>query len=533
MSAQMPWKKLKDLERQVEDMLAYIKLNACIENAITGERVYFGGTWDNLAKKYANYHSGSDVSNITFSVTAPQYQLIKHMLQAIQNDARMIRDLPPILDMIFHGGRRSGKSQAGIAAVLLMALARPCSEIWVVGLRKRHGDKFIAGLKKKLPLRSWIHDKVYNKLMLINGSIIISKSAVNYDADRGESLDMLVLDEAAFMQEIVHDTLINGLADRNGICLSTSSPNMFNWFYRIAELASDPDPNTSETVRTIQSRASDNIFVKNLTKRMQWQKKVMSDEAWRQETEGEFLQKSGLVLPQFDKNLHVKSASLLGTDDITADLCNYYFGQRSEYIVGVDYNINPTAGVVVKFGKNGHAWYIAELDTSLGTEDWGSQLYNKISDMSGGKDPYEIVTIIGDASGEYQNPRKKGQSKLPPSAKILRSQGWQVFSPASGSRTNPLRHVRMDMIRSLAKNAAGEVRMWVDPQCVDLINVFREHPLNSKGLPDNSYKGNHKYDAATYPIYRIWSSGRARAFFGFRLVRDTKIHEKSNPREDI
>lgn len=509
MATTLPWSRLKEAEHNISLLNDSADLSLSLVNGVTGEALICGGIWDNVAKKYTSVGKG----NRTLKLTEPQWKLVQECRAALYNDDLLAQGKPPIQEIILHGGRRSGKSVGGKGGAALVALAKPNARIWVIGLRKRHGDKIIQGLKRLLPTRYWTHDKVDNTLRLINGSTITAKSAVNYDSDRGDSLDLLILDEAAFMPEAVHDALVSALADRNGFCLSLSSPNMFNWFFRLAEKSQSSDPIVRQTVRTIQSTASDNIFVKHLAKRMEFSKHTLSADAYKQEVLGEFLNRGGIVLPQFDKSIHVLERFNLGKRDITEQLTAYVFGKRAKYIVGVDYNINPTAGVICKFDDRGHVWYIAELDTHQGTEQWGKELYNLIQKLSGGGDPYDQTIIVGDASGEYQDPRKGPD----PSAHVLREQGWTVHRPTL-KRRNPSRRSRLEVMRSLCMNAASEVRMWVDPSCENLIEVLREHPLNTVGLPDKSYKGNHKYDAASYPVYRIWGSKQAEGFYKFKLI---------------
>lgn len=509
MATTLPWSRLKEAERNISLLNDSADLSVSLVNGVTGETLVCGGLWDNVSKKYTSMGKGCR----TLSLTAPQWELVQQCKAAMFNDDLLASGKAPIQDVLFHGSRRCGKSVGGKAGTALVALAKPNARIWVIGLRKRHGDKIIQGLKRLIPSRYWTHDKVDNTLRLINGSTITAKSAVNYDSDRGDSLDMLVLDEAAFMAESVHDALIPALADRNGFCLSLSSPNMFNWFFRLAEKSQSSDPIARQTVKTIHSTAFDNIFVKHLAKRMEFAKHTLSTDAYKQEVLGEFLNRGGIVLPQFDKSVHIMPRSNIAGIDVTADLSAWCFGKRAEFIVGVDYNINPTAGVICKFDKRGHIWYIAELDTHQGTEHWGKELYALVQKLSGGKDPYDVTVIVGDASGEYQDPRKGSD----PSALTLRAQGWSVYRPTA-SRRNPSRRARLEVIRGLCMNALGEPRLWVDPSCNNLIEVFREHPLNNMGLPDKTYNGNHKYDGATYPAYRIWGSKQAETFYKFKLV---------------
>lgn len=70
------------------------------------------------------------------------------------------------------------------------------------------------------------------RITLPGGGEITMKSADAPDALRGDGLDLVVLDEAAFIQEEVWtDAIRPALSDRKGGALLISTPNGYNWFH--------------------------------------------------------------------------------------------------------------------------------------------------------------------------------------------------------------------------------------------------------------------------------------------------------------
>lgn len=68
------------------------------------------------------------------------------------------------------------------------------------------------------------------------GGVVQVRSADNPDSLRGEGLDFVVLDEAAYMPECAWtEALRPALADRRGSALFGSTPRGRNWFYRLWE----------------------------------------------------------------------------------------------------------------------------------------------------------------------------------------------------------------------------------------------------------------------------------------------------------
>ena len=84
--------------------------------------------------------------------------------------------------------------------------------------------------------------KSEKRILLINGSSIMFKSADNFNALRGEGVNFLVIDEAATIQrEAWEQALRPTLSDKNGKALIVGTPKGRNWFFELYARGNDPE----------------------------------------------------------------------------------------------------------------------------------------------------------------------------------------------------------------------------------------------------------------------------------------------------
>lgn len=96
----------------------------------------------------------------------------------------------------------------------------------------RRGWKMLLRMARRIP-GTTIHLGL-GAIDFPGGGTIEVKSADNPDSLRGEGLDRVVLDEAAFMRESAwRESLRPALSDRMGDALFISTPKGRNWFYRL------------------------------------------------------------------------------------------------------------------------------------------------------------------------------------------------------------------------------------------------------------------------------------------------------------
>ena len=142
---------------------------------------------------------------------------------------------------ILCAGRRFGKTRLGVQLCIQTALAggrawwvAPTFSIARVGWRalENAAMSFPKEIEPKISIANM-------EVHFPNGGFIACKSADNPQRLRGEGLDFIVIDEAAFVKEEVwHEVLRPTLTERKGSALFISTPlGVGNWFYDLWQKA--------------------------------------------------------------------------------------------------------------------------------------------------------------------------------------------------------------------------------------------------------------------------------------------------------
>ena len=153
-------------------------------------------------------------------------------LQVAKSDARW---------KILCAGRRFGKTRLGVQMCMEVAL-RGGRAWWVAPTFSiaRVGWRDITASAKSFPKEIEPNVSLANmQIDLVNGGSIAVRSADNPQRLRGEGLNFLVMDEAAFVREETWTEVLRPtLTENKGSALFISTPiGMDNWFYRLWEKA--------------------------------------------------------------------------------------------------------------------------------------------------------------------------------------------------------------------------------------------------------------------------------------------------------
>jgi hypothetical protein len=134
-------------------------------------------------------------------------------------------------------------------------------------------------------------NKSERTVLFANGGEIAVRSADNPDSLRGEGLDLVIMDECAFMQEEAWtEALRPALADRKGRAIFISTPKGRNWFWRMfqAGLAGAGD----NDIMSLQLPTTDNPFIDDAE--IEAARLTLPEIIYRQEFLAEFIEESGL-----------------------------------------------------------------------------------------------------------------------------------------------------------------------------------------------------------------------------------------------
>lgn len=364
-------------------------------------------------------------------------------------------------------GRRGGKTF--LAMNELAKFARfPDRKIMYIAPSIRMSRQIMwEDLKNKLTRLRWIESKNENDLSikLKNGTMIALRGAENYDSLRGIGLDFVVLDEFADIKKEVWTNIIRpSLADRNGHALFTGTPKgTANWSYDMytnAKFEHDWDSWTFTTVEGGQVSPEE----------LEMAKRELDPKTFRQEFEASFESYEGLIYYNYNRPRHVEA---------------YNFPQPSILHVGIDFNINPGAAVVM--AKHGEGlWAIDELILwNSNTHEMAQELKNKF--------PKSRMIMYPDPAGRALKTSAMGRSDH----QILENEGLIV---KTRRHSIPVRD-RINAVNSLLLNEADQVRFKIDPKCKWTIKAlermsYREGTM----IPDLRNDYNHVADAFGYAI---------------------------------
>jgi hypothetical protein len=131
--------------------------------------------------------------------------------------------------------------------------------------------------------------KADRRIILPTGGEMSVRSADNPDSLRGESLDLAVLDECAFMAEATWlEAIRPALSDKQGAAMFISTPKGHNWFWRLYQMA-----NTHSEYAAWQIPTSDNPYI--LDTEIEAARLTLPERIYQQEYQAMFLDDAGGV----------------------------------------------------------------------------------------------------------------------------------------------------------------------------------------------------------------------------------------------
>lgn len=190
---------------------------------------------------------------------------------------------------VLAAGRRWGKTRLGTLLCLDAALnggrawwVAPSYSMATVGWRGiKHLAKQIPGAETR---------EADRLITMPSGGQIQVRSADNPDSLRGEGLDFLIIDEAAFVREEAWtEALRPTLSDRQGRAMFISTPKGRNWFWRAYQRGMSGDPEW----HSWKLPTASNPFIDPAE--IEAARGMLPADTFRQEYLAEFIEDAGLV----------------------------------------------------------------------------------------------------------------------------------------------------------------------------------------------------------------------------------------------
>jgi hypothetical protein len=391
-------------------------------------------------------------------------------------------------------GIRGGKTHGGALKSILYAIEHPTTEdehhlvlsptypMSKVPIEKLFKLLYDPTIFPICPLIRYVRSERMFILTACDGGItrLTVRSLHEPDRLRGMKALSAWIDEGAFTSGEAWEIVQGRLADSDGPCWITTTPDGYNWVYDLYEQAR----NGNRDVRVIHFTSLQNPFLKQSGfARLARQ---LDARTYAQEVGAKFLRARGLIYHAFRKAKHVQPRA---------------FNPTLPVWIGQDFNVDPMATLIgqpitTRSGAQGVHFVGERLARDSNTPDLIAWVKSNICER------YKLapsrVTFYADASGKARTTTGRSDFYL------LRAAGFKVEAPSR----NPAVKDRINCVNGLLAPSDGtEARMLFDPSCTQAINCFSKHqykPESDPPEPDKDSGFDHMTDAGGYLAWKRW-----------------------------
>lgn len=332
--------------------------------------------------------------------------------------------------------------------------SKPKQKVWYLSPTYRQSKQIIwQPLKERLIEVRWA-DKFNEQDLtatLKNGSTISLRGADNPDSLRGVGLNFLVIDEAADVREDSWTQVLRPtLSDTGGSALFLGTPKGRNWFHELWMRGQNGEEDwASWQFTTVQGGNVPPEEVESA-------KRDLDELTYRAEYEADFVSFLGRCYEPFTYKTHC---------------CPLPYDPYADLVFALDFNYSPGVATVCQerrlpnglpgIAVIGEVWIPRGSSTPAVCQrliaDWGHHEGR--------------VRVYGDATGAAQ-----GSSRIAGSDwDLAKAELTPVFRERLHflvPRGNPPERVRINAVNTMLRNAAGDIRLMVDP--VKAPNVVKD-----------------------------------------------------------
>ena len=388
---------------------------------------------------------------------------------------------------VMFSGRRFGKTRMMLAAGLEKAITTPGSvTFYLAPSRKMAKDIGWRVLKDSVPM-SWV-ERVLESTLTIefrNGSRVTLGGLDYADSLRGQSADLLLLDEFAYardLQEAWEGSLLPMLATSRGDAIFASTPaGGGNFSAELWEKAADTPGWARWNFPTVAGGWVDPEWVME-------RRTEMDASLWRQEFFGSIESLLGAVYPAFN-NQNIGTC----TDD------------GSALLMGVDFNRSPYCAALMQVQGD----RLCVLEEVVLMESDSREMALEVRSRY----PDREVLCCPDPTGSRKQTSSLGLSDH---AILKDVGGFSIRSPRAPWAISD----KVNATRLMILDAAGSRRLLVDPGCKRVIRSLKNLEFKpGLSVPDPSSEHGHMADAVGYACIAIskgltpWRVGNS----GFRF----------------
>lgn len=319
-------------------------------------------------------------------------------------------------------------------------------------------------------------------------SRIILRSMEEYERLRGTNLAWFGLDELTYTREEAWLRLEGRLRDPKAKKLggfAVWTPKGFDWVYRRFIGAG------KKNYKVILAKPYENRHLLKAVPDFYDRLRETYDEAFfQQEVLGQYLNVGGSrVYSAFVRAEHVRELSL---------------DARLPILWALDFNVDPMCSVIAQI----HRTEIRVLDEIVlhraSTRDACEEFSRRYAAHAGG------VVVYGDASG--RNMSSKGTSDYEMVVDHFKQRRERVDYRVPAS--NPSVRDRVAVTNAGLRNASGEIDMYVDPKCKELILDFEQVSYKEESTEVDKTKDRKRTHLSDALGYLIWQERRPAAPVG-------------------
>lgn len=367
-------------------------------------------------------------------------------------------------------GRRFGKTFLSIRELAKFARHPNRKVVYIAPSYRQAKQTIWLDLKSRLGELGWIKrvNETELTITLINGSLLMLRSADNYDSMRGLGIDFVVFDEFAdILPQTWTEVIRPALSDREGEAMFIGTPKGFgNWAKNLWDQGQDP---SFTDWSSYQYTTLDGGNVR--AEEIEAAKQDLAEREFRQEYMATFETYSGAVYYSFDRS------QLFALADMDPGVHD-----RETLHVGVDFNVSPMSAVIAV--KRGERLFVIDAVEIYGSNT--DELCEEVKTRYGTERKYMAYP---DASGGARN--TKGTSDH----NILRQHGFTVKSP---SRNPPVKD-RIAAVNSAFKSSNGAIKLYINNTTKRLIEcVEKQTYKGDTRVPDKDSGFDHLVDALGY-----------------------------------
>lgn len=216
----------------------------------------------------------------------------------------------PAKRKVIKAGKRFGKTRLACYTIIKAAGLNPKSTYWYIAPTYRQAKYIAWDILNWLLPKEWVERSIENELykQLTNGAKIQLIGAENEDAMRGTAINGFVMDEAAYINEMVYPTILAGQMLNSGpfgFEMFISSPNKKgrNWYTNFYEQAKQKMNNGDTSWAAFYYTIYDNPTLSK--EEIDKVKELNTEDTWNLEymaIESDF---SGLLISEFEYKTHV------------------------------------------------------------------------------------------------------------------------------------------------------------------------------------------------------------------------------------